>query len=99
GRASASSGTSQMLYCGLHTLVVSRKPSTARNANGATRGVTGAFSASQATSNSTAISANATAIPGGGQYAASVGLDPAVSSVRAIAHSELRSAGRCTLNV
>ena len=42
GTASTASGTSHSEYCGLHTLLVSRKNATTRNANCATRGVTGA---------------------------------------------------------
>ena len=42
GRASTSSGTSHMEYCGLHTLFVIMKASVARNATWPTRGVRGA---------------------------------------------------------
>ena len=44
GTASTASGTSHSEYCGLHTLLVSRKNATIRNANWAMRGVVAAVS-------------------------------------------------------
>ncbi len=70
GRASATSGTNQIEYCGLHTLVVSRNASTDKKASWASRGLTGASSASQATPPSAPSSKNATATPDGVQAAA-----------------------------
>ena len=48
GSASTASGTSHNENCGLHTLLVSRKTATTRNANCATRGRCGAVNAMKA---------------------------------------------------
>src|SRR5690348_17302591 len=91
GRASARSGTSHSEYCGLHTFVVSKKASTARNASCARRGRTGAYKPSHTTAINAMINTSATAAPGGFQYGESLAPTLLDTSVLTIAHTVLRS--------
>jgi len=61
GLASTASGTSHRLYCGLHTLLVSRNPATRRNSSWGSRGRRRAPSANAPTPRHTASTPTATA--------------------------------------
>ena len=101
GRASTASGTSHSEYCGLHTLLVTRKPTSSRNSSCGSRGLTRAPSASAATPTHTArmpmiTTVLSTAGEPSGPTARSSGA-PRMYCSRF--HTESGSAGRVRFNV
>ena len=97
GRASTASGTSQSEYCGLQTLLVSRKPATVRKSSCGNRGRRGASRPSASTPASAARTASA-AMPltwgAGAPGPLSSALRPYQSESKSAARSRLRSKKR-----